>query len=554
MFVPKITLATLIINETRGYPVLPSQTWIPTIPINMSTIKCGMNSLTTNTNYRELQIFLPFTGKTKSGGYLCKKFNHKMTCTSGWTGFSFTNTVSAHPITKEQCVDAISGYMAGKPSQTPLLFPKCSTLSEQSTNNIRVDVEYQIVDLDKGDLSYVHHFFPNGKCFGVYCTTVHPNIFWISENLIPPACDDLKLGRASILLDEYGKLSYSLVDTDYTPPLPLMTGCKGLSYCGRKVLRLETGFILIPSSDNTKLWMDQISTNLPSCNKSTVIKELSEFEMAITQTLHDRLLFHQSQCERVLYSIQSGRSIKSSDLIYLSPILGGPGVTFRLKEGVLNQFSTRWERVSSFEIDCSNRFNCSVKFKKPGYPYQFTLNTSLCEEPSPLLYLKGVRCQWFGGISFGLNGLYYPHRHFVELIEEEYMEALDEGDKYIEPSARPDTDNTIDDDTDPETGTTTYQSWWEALRKYGIWIGMIIITFILLWFIMQCRSNLCSCRLCKNQGNKQRPTVIELRSYNEPSTGAIPLRPKIAACKKTDHKARQTHKSGIVPLTGFFEP
>nr|QMP82224.1 glycoprotein [Lepidopteran rhabdo-related virus OKIAV12] len=505
-------VANPVINVTLDYPAIPSQTWISKNPINLSKVSCGINNLKTESHYIDLEIYLPYSNREKAGGHLCRRFNHKMLCNSGWAGFTYENEVSASPISKEQCVEAVSGYLNGKPPQGPLQFPKCETFSSKSADNFRIDVEYLIVDLDKRDVSYVHHLFPQGRCKDVYCKTVHPNMFWITENLSPPSCDDLRLGRASILLDEYQGFAYSLIDTAYIPPLPLQTGCKGISYCGHMGLRLDTGFLLLPATKQSITRLDNITMKMHKCNSSTTIKELSMFEMAKTRSFHEMLAFHQSQCERVIHRVQSHQGIKSSDLIYLGPILGGRGVTFRLRNNSLIQYETRWERVERFEIDCRSLNSCKVQFKKPGYSELFNLPTNSCSEPPAELLLEGVICMWFGGISFGTRGLYYPHRHFTTLIYEGYMDALEQGDEYIEPSAIPDNDEGITDDTDSEEGETSYESWWDTLKNEIWWIITGVV--VLLGTLLLIRILLCISRSCSNGSptSKGGSTIIELQT------------------------------------------
>lgn len=513
---PHVVSAKPVINVTLDYPVIPSQTWPSPNPINLSTVSCGVNNLKTESHYVDLEIYLPYSNRKKAGGHICKRFNHKMLCKTGWSGFTYENQVIASPISKEQCMEAVSGYLNGKSPQSPLQYPKCETFSSRSTDNFRIDVEYLVVDLDKQDVSYVHHFFPQGKCKTVYCETVHPNMFWIKEDLSPPSCDDLRPGRASILLDEYRGFTYSLVDTDYIPPLPLKTGCKGMHYCGRVGLRLDTGFLLLPASEHSITRLNNITTDMIECNSSMTIKELSVFEMATTRSFHEMLAFHKSQCERVIHRIRSLQGIKSSDLIYLGPILGGRGVTFRLENKTLAQYETRWERIERFEIDCYSLEHCIVQFKKPGYSGLFNLSTDMCGIPPAELLLTGVRCIWFGGISFGTRGLYYPHRHFTALIHEEYMAALNQGDEYIEPSAMPDEDRDITNDTDSEEGETTYESWWETIKKKVWWVVAGISTILgvlVLVRIVCCISGGCSNRSPVSKGGT---TVIELQTIGSP--------------------------------------
>lgn len=73
---------------------------------------------------------------------------------------------------------------------------------------------------------------------------------------------------------------------------------------------------------------------------------------------------------------------------------------------------------------------------------------------------------WINWIGFGRHSLFYPHSYFIDLIEEEWINALNSGVKYIPPTAIPDNDTTIDSDTIEDHTETTTTGFWDNVKTF----------------------------------------------------------------------------------------
>lgn len=101
--------------------------------------------------------------------------------------------------------------------------------------------------------------------------------------------------------------------------------------------------------------------------------------------------------------MRSGLPIKRSSLIYVSSVVGGPGLVFESVNETVVAHMGRKERISRIEIVSEEISNCTVEFDKPGFKGTFVLDTKLCRDSTPELFLQGVRCAWVGSLGFGLE-------------------------------------------------------------------------------------------------------------------------------------------------------
>lgn len=300
--------------------------------LNSININCRPVPTPTSGQSVNLRLHIPFVEVSLTGGHFYKKFNHKITCTTGFKGFEFSNQNTPEPISEEECKQAIRHNQDIGAELNTLRYPKCGVYSTQTADNIHINIEYTTIPFNKVDGTLIRYFFHSGTCNSKSCATVHPNIYWVGMSSISDTCSYLSISDGSYYPDEYRNVDYSLIDTVYSPPLPFSTACKLQHYCQINSYILEDGTLIIPADDKTRNFLKSSSIDFPTCPTYKSFKEVTTYDLGINQDLRTLINFHEVQCERVRSKIIDHSSLVYSDFIYLSSIYPVRGIGYRLSE------------------------------------------------------------------------------------------------------------------------------------------------------------------------------------------------------------------------------
>ncbi|APG78682.1 putative glycoprotein 1 [Hubei lepidoptera virus 2] len=515
--------ATISYIHTPNFPLIPTFILESGVEVTPSNLSCNQIPITSQDGLLEFELYIPYHETTYIHGFFCKKFEYTVSCNTGMSGFSFSSDVHPKEIDQDDCRRAIYNWTHGGPKIPELNYPTCAIRSDNKASNIRIEIDFVSLPLDRSKMGVIHNFFHEGVCTKKECSSVHPNIYWIQSNDSKVACDNLQPGRGYLYKDEYNSLSSSLIDTEYTVPLPFNNICKLNHYCGLPSFRLDNGLLLIPKGNASTNIVFDLSVNLTICQDKSTFKEASSHDLISSTDLSELLQIQNIKCESVLYNYRVSKKIQSTDLPYLGPSIPGIGYGYYITNNTLYQVKVSYERISGISIDCPSLSNCSITFTKPGQNRTFHWYTESCRSPSEEFTPMNITCLWINGIGFNKTHMFYPHESFSEFILAEYNSVLNDGETYNPGPETEDTDVDISGDRDQEKSTTVYESWWDWLKRIIIYILIGILTIIGIIIsikIFQCiKSN-------KVQG-KVNEIHIELHDLHQPNDDSSREKPQI---------------------------
>lgn len=524
---PFLILITIFIHASKSderYLIFPTIILSQVNEFNLDTFSCDPVSESPTGSPILIKVHIPFLEFSTVGGYFCKKINHRITCSTGMSGFSFINTNHPEPITLDECKEAILKVHLSVTDPVGLTYPKCGVYSVHVADNPRVSIEYQVVPFNKLDGSLIHHYFEANTCKSSICPTVHPNIYWMGDSTVDQHCNQLTPSIAKLYLDEFESVDYSLIDTVYAPPLPFGNACKHLHYCGIDSYVLEDGTLVIPADEVSSEILKGMGSHLVSCPNSTQVKEVTAYNLAINQDLHNLVNFHIEQCESTISKINDSGNITAGDLIYLSGVYPGRGFGYYLSpDGKLEKYNVNLERIHDLKVNCTGPDNCRVTFLKPGNDDRFVLPNH-CFEPTSQLKSLGITCMWLNGIGFSKDDVYYPHAYFSRMINEDYNKALSPVNIYHPSTVRTDTDRSVDKDEESARTKTEYVSVWDYFLRNFIWIMCVIAAIFGVIILCYCIK-----AHCTSKGN----IVPQVNIYTD---GFIPKKIQATADQPSNRK------------------